>query len=163
MGLGNGTVALPRHLIQLYERYNPEQGDTEVLGLWVSYLKESWIEGRLRLQRDATEEAWLAWTCKAKPVKATAVVLNLQGFSSEWPQLQQRQRRQQFIPPCVFGSPWQAWQLFVRCTLQEWRQILEFEDNNEVKELNLRKLDMAVPGICAHPDFCGRVGSGQGF
>ena len=39
---------------------NPEQGDTGVLGLWVSYLKESWIEGRLRLQRDATEEAWLA-------------------------------------------------------------------------------------------------------
>ena len=62
-----------------------------------------------------------------------------------------------------FGSPWQAWQLFVRCTLQEWRQILEYEDNNEVKALNLRKLEMAVPGICAHPDFCGRVGSGQGF
>lgn len=46
-----------RHLCQAFAKYRAEGENPEVLGSWVSYLKESWIEGRLRVMRDASEEA----------------------------------------------------------------------------------------------------------
>jgi hypothetical protein len=46
-----------RHLCQCYQKYRAEGENPEVLGSWISYLKESWIEGRLRVMRDASEEA----------------------------------------------------------------------------------------------------------
>ena len=46
-----------KHLCQAYQKYQASGGNTEVLGSWISYLKESWTEGRLRVMRDASEEA----------------------------------------------------------------------------------------------------------
>jgi len=46
-----------RHLTQAYQNYRAEGKNPEVLGSWISYLKESWTEGRLRVMRDASEEA----------------------------------------------------------------------------------------------------------
>ena len=47
-----------RHLCQCYHKYRAEGKNPEVLGSWISYLKESWTEGRLSVMRDASEEAW---------------------------------------------------------------------------------------------------------
>jgi hypothetical protein len=47
-----------RHLCQCFHKYRAEGKNPEVLGSWISYLKESWTEGRLRVMRDASEEAW---------------------------------------------------------------------------------------------------------
>ena len=46
-----------RHLCQAYLKYQASGKNPEVLGSWIPYLKESWTEGRLRVMRDASEEA----------------------------------------------------------------------------------------------------------
>ena len=46
-----------RHLIQAFDNYDASRGSIEVLGNWISYLKESWMEANIRLSKDFSDEA----------------------------------------------------------------------------------------------------------